>query len=1496
MAVMSSIMIHVANVFGYSSRAMSGAKPSEDFEESSEEEMDLATAIRRGQELQRKMDKGHAGNKEESEEEDDEEEEEEEDMQNHRNGQDTRHPVVRPGRQDILAKSSVQDKQGTGQKKPPPDNSLAPRHPNTYQGHGPTTGGRKGASGGSGVRYGENMATGGEEGDMYGKTTLQSKKEQSKTPRSVPSSDAQKEEEEDEEEEQDEDYDDEEEDELKDTQSLWEKGHLHESARDIVKSSLATLGSTSPHKDMHDLLRNAGVDRNKTVSVDSLLNRNKTVSVESLLGIIQELYGRIQKQEKDLRLASQIGNQLVSENEDFMKELARVRDNVSKLDSEAVLHKREIQRKVRELKREEAVRKEVEDKLREKENELAEAHNALTKHKRLNRALADEVQLDQAAACDSLEREEELLALRRKLSKTQQELASASEKLKRAQEVEKEQDTQLMGLRQENRKLSAHKATVVRLQRELAGLQQTAGQAQEMEWENQRLRNSLRQLETALEKDREEMKRYQEAIRDNEGKDNALISPSALARQNKEESKQEGLRYESGPGDNLGATLASQFASTVSHSPSSSSRSLGGSSPSKVPVSIPTNQVGPPHTPPPPVPPGTHTPPPPVAPAHNEQPKIPAAGPANKTQTSPVPPPPDVSGTPPDGLEKANWQDPLSQEKVFFKLTLLAIKLRQGTFTENPLRYINTDQLWEKAKAEGILFHHYHEWIEQQVVRSYFKGVTIQQAADAIGKEEAQHGVMAHPDGPSSPVLAGPLSHPRPEIGAVSAKSPPQTPSARSADLPTAAVAAGAAHGGGGWLTGLVTTFQALVSPTPSTGRPGGGPVAPRAAAGPAGPHHTTTGPPGQNGKGLSANLLSPMVTPLKQPRQDTGYVGRTASSSDSMPWSPDGPSEKEPSAGGVSPSPSRPQLVSPQTSKKLHLAANKIQQADALFVLTGPGMVSSSIPNPNNAARRWPGFARYGLTWADMASEEWFTLPPGTTHRSCNLAWAFWAFRLNQYKQMTPGKAYEYVLEWGKTKPQETFVFTNDPGGHWQKSGLPSTSIVETLGNLFFAQCTYPQQDKKKGTKQQRRGPQKQNASCSTALWNIRDFDFQVNGKNDLAGRMPTCPYCGRVARPNVLFPADTSFVKTRYLEQVWDRARALAGHFYLWCIVRTKWTVTTRCLHNVIVLYCAEQVDRYDSCTISLWCIVQSKSKWTVTTHSLAQSPCGVLCRASGPLRLTALHNLLVVYCAEKEQVGRYDSQPCTMSLWCIVQSKWTVTTHSLAQCPCGVLCYSSGPLRLIALHNVLVYCAEQQVDRYVHWLDKLAARPTPLRVGVLEIGAGTKSAPALRKEAIDRIRLWEGTPTQASLLRMHPTEAKIPKTLPGSEEGMHLSLPYKNTGQVLRLIHDLLSRTAPAPVPAPSASQDSHGHGSQGTTSHASHGAGLASQHRQGATGMRGHGAGVASQRGVATDNTAPMATSSRKFPESSASSRASQAPGSQKGVSDGVWSALQDTLDF
>jgi len=58
------------------------------------------------------------------------------------------------------------------------------------------------------------------------------------------------------------------------------------------------------------------------------------------------------------------------------------------------------------------------------------------------------------------------------------------------------------------------------------------------------------------------------------------------------------------------------------------------------------------------------------------------------------------------------------QEKTFFLLTLMAIKINSGQRMEK-LLFLNSKLLWDQAKQEGVPFHKYHEWLEAQIVRKY---------------------------------------------------------------------------------------------------------------------------------------------------------------------------------------------------------------------------------------------------------------------------------------------------------------------------------------------------------------------------------------------------------------------------------------------------------------------------------------------------------------------------------------------------------------------------------------------------------------------------------------------------------------------------------------------------------------------------------------------------------------------------------------------------------
>jgi NAD-dependent SIR2 family protein deacetylase len=106
---------------------------------------------------------------------------------------------------------------------------------------------------------------------------------------------------------------------------------------------------------------------------------------------------------------------------------------------------------------------------------------------------------------------------------------------------------------------------------------------------------------------------------------------------------------------------------------------------------------------------------------------------------------------------------------------------------------------------------------------------------------------------------------------------------------------------------------------------------------------------------------------------------------------------------------------------------------------------------------------------------------------------------------------------------PAGTFVVTSNVDGHFFSAGFPQDRVVEQHGAIYRYQCTAP---------------------CTDALWLDDPPDLQIDLNTlQASGRLPHCPECGALARPNVLMFNDDSWIPTLTREQKERYADWLAG-----------------------------------------------------------------------------------------------------------------------------------------------------------------------------------------------------------------------------------------------------------------------------------------------------------------------------------------------------------------
>lgn len=187
--------------------------------------------------------------------------------------------------------------------------------------------------------------------------------------------------------------------------------------------------------------------------------------------------------------------------------------------------------------------------------------------------------------------------------------------------------------------------------------------------------------------------------------------------------------------------------------------------------------------------------------------------------------------------------------------------------------------------------------------------------------------------------------------------------------------------------------------------------------------------------------------------------------------------------------------------------AARLIAEADALLIGAGAGMgVDSGLPDfrgPEGFWRAYPPLQERGISFESIACPDWFAWEP-------HLAWGFYGHRLNLYRDTEPHAGFQILRRWATRKKHGAFVFTSNVDGQFQKAGFAPERVVECHGSIHTLQC--------------------QRYHCGP-VWSAEGIEVIVDEATLQAkDPLPTCPTCGKVARPNLLMFGDGDWVGAPY------------------------------------------------------------------------------------------------------------------------------------------------------------------------------------------------------------------------------------------------------------------------------------------------------------------------------------------------------------------------------
>lgn len=190
--------------------------------------------------------------------------------------------------------------------------------------------------------------------------------------------------------------------------------------------------------------------------------------------------------------------------------------------------------------------------------------------------------------------------------------------------------------------------------------------------------------------------------------------------------------------------------------------------------------------------------------------------------------------------------------------------------------------------------------------------------------------------------------------------------------------------------------------------------------------------------------------------------------------------------------------------------AAELVAQADALIITAGAGMgVDSGLSDfrgPEGFWGAYPALGRARICFEDIANPQAFEDDP-------DLAWGFYGHRLNLYRATVPHEGFRILLDMAARLRHGAFVFTSNVDGQFQKAGFDEDRIVECHGSIHHLQCL---------------------KDCGEHIWSAAGLRPDIDVEScRIHSRLPACPLCRSLARPNILMFGDWGWVRTRTWEQ---------------------------------------------------------------------------------------------------------------------------------------------------------------------------------------------------------------------------------------------------------------------------------------------------------------------------------------------------------------------------
>jgi NAD-dependent deacetylase len=168
--------------------------------------------------------------------------------------------------------------------------------------------------------------------------------------------------------------------------------------------------------------------------------------------------------------------------------------------------------------------------------------------------------------------------------------------------------------------------------------------------------------------------------------------------------------------------------------------------------------------------------------------------------------------------------------------------------------------------------------------------------------------------------------------------------------------------------------------------------------------------------------------------------------------------------------------MLNPVSDEKLDALAQRLKGAARVTILTGAGV---------SAASGVPTFRGNGGLWRQFRAEDLAT--PGAFSRDPVLVWEWYAWRRELIAACRPNRAHEVIARWSKAFERCTVITQNVDDLHVQAG---TANLVRVHGSLWELSCW---------------------KACGASPWRDESVPLQA--------LPPSCPVCGGLARPSVVW-----------------------------------------------------------------------------------------------------------------------------------------------------------------------------------------------------------------------------------------------------------------------------------------------------------------------------------------------------------------------------------------